>query len=223
MAYRRAFVERWKTYDMRFHKWDNDGCELPRPDGFPLPDNGPFRLVLITHDGSPLFYQNDRRKIVWSESTSRPMPQPKGDGQSIMVSDFLTSEWGPCVMAMSVSSLSFSNFFTGFCFQGKLGLSSKLARTAMAISARKISSRRSTPPSIFLRACPRGNFRALFLFDNAPSHQKRALDAISARENVERWAPFPFFLYSLTSIATAPKRGWAHGWAAHAMRSAPKW
>ena len=48
VAYRRAFVERWKTYDMRFHKWDNDGCELPRPNGFPLPDNGPFRLVLIS-------------------------------------------------------------------------------------------------------------------------------------------------------------------------------
>ena len=61
--------------------------------GSTLPDNGPFRLVLITHDEST-FYQNDRRKIVWAESTSRPMPQPKGDGQSIMVSDFLTSEWG---------------------------------------------------------------------------------------------------------------------------------
>jgi hypothetical protein len=93
VAYRRAFVERWKTYDMRFHRWDDDGHELPRPNGFPVPDGLPFRLVLITHDEST-FYQNDQRKIVWAQTTSRPTPQPKGDGQSIMVSDFLTSEWG---------------------------------------------------------------------------------------------------------------------------------
>jgi hypothetical protein len=93
VAYRCAFVERWKTFEKRFHQWDNDGRELPRPNGFPLPDNGPFRLVLITHDEST-FYQNDRRKIAWAQTTSRPVPQPKGDGQSIMVSDFLTSEWG---------------------------------------------------------------------------------------------------------------------------------
>ena len=93
VAYRREFVERWKTYDMRFHRWDDDGLELPRPIGFPVPDGLPFRLVLITHDEST-FYQNDQRKIVWAQTTSRPTPQPKGEGQSIMVSDFLTSEWG---------------------------------------------------------------------------------------------------------------------------------
>jgi hypothetical protein len=93
VAYRREFVERWKTYDLRFHKWDDAGQELPRPNGFPVPDGLPFRLILITHDEST-FYQNDLRKIMWVQTTSRPTPQPKGDGQSLMVSDFLTSEWG---------------------------------------------------------------------------------------------------------------------------------
>jgi hypothetical protein len=93
VAYRCAFVERWKTFEKHFHQWDNDGRELPRPNGFPLPDNGPFRLVLVTHDEST-FYQNDCHKIAWAQTTSRPVPQPKGDGQSIMVLDFLTSEWG---------------------------------------------------------------------------------------------------------------------------------
>ena len=93
VAYRRGFVERWKTYGKRFHQWDNDGRELPRPIGFPVPDGLPFRLVLVTHDEST-FYQNDRRKIAWAQKASRPTPQPKGEGQSIMVSDFLTSEWG---------------------------------------------------------------------------------------------------------------------------------
>jgi hypothetical protein len=93
VAYRRAFVEQWKTYGMRFHQWDNNGHELPRPNGFPVPDGLPFRLVLITHDEST-FFQNDHRKIAWAPDISRPTPQPKGNGQTIMISDFLMSEWG---------------------------------------------------------------------------------------------------------------------------------
>jgi len=93
VAYRRAFVERWMTYDKCFHHWDNDGRELPRPNGFPLPDGGPFRLVLVTH-GESTFFQNDCRKVLWTQNNSRPTPQPKGDGQSLMISDFLTFEWG---------------------------------------------------------------------------------------------------------------------------------
>jgi hypothetical protein len=93
VAYRCAFVERWGGYELRFHCWDDEGLELPRLNGFPVPDGLPFRLVLITHDEST-FYQNDRRKIMWAPTTDRPTPQPKGDGQSIMVLDFLTSEWG---------------------------------------------------------------------------------------------------------------------------------
>jgi hypothetical protein len=93
VAYRHEFVEQFKTYEKCFHKWDNDGHELPCPNGFPLPNGGPFRLVLVTHDES-IFYQNDHHKTAWAPKTSRPTPQPKGEGQSIMVSDFLTSKWG---------------------------------------------------------------------------------------------------------------------------------
>ena len=52
-----------------------------------------FWLILVTHDES-VFYQNDFCKTHWIASTSKATPLPKGDGQSIMVSDFLTSEWG---------------------------------------------------------------------------------------------------------------------------------
>jgi hypothetical protein len=35
------------------------------------------------------------QKTHWiAHETSKATPLPKGDGQSIMVSDFLTSEWG---------------------------------------------------------------------------------------------------------------------------------
>jgi hypothetical protein len=86
VAYRQAFVYRWAEYEARFPFWDDNANPLPR-----LSDLRP--LVLVTHDES-VFFQNDERKTCWSHQDSRPVPKPKGDGQSLMVSDFLTAEWG---------------------------------------------------------------------------------------------------------------------------------
>jgi hypothetical protein len=86
VAYRQAFVNRWAEYETEFQIWDNNG-NLP-----PLPPNS-RRLILITHDES-VFFQNDERTTCWSHQDSRPTPKPKGDGQSLMVSDFLTAAWG---------------------------------------------------------------------------------------------------------------------------------
>jgi hypothetical protein len=87
-----GFVARWKDYEMRFHTWDNDGVEHSPQNAFPV-KGGLFWLILVTHDES-VFYQNDSRKTHWIANTSKATPLPKGDGQSIMVSDFLTFEWG---------------------------------------------------------------------------------------------------------------------------------
>ena len=45
----------------------------------------------------------------------------------------------------------------------------------------------------------KGNFRGLFLFDNAPSHQKRAPDAISAQK-MPKGAPLSTFLCYLIRL-----------------------
>jgi hypothetical protein len=94
VEYREHFVERWMGYERRFHRWDNDGTELPRPNGFPVPGAmGRFRLILVTHDEST-FFQNDERNTGWSHSSRKSKPKAKGNGQSLMVSDFLTPDWG---------------------------------------------------------------------------------------------------------------------------------
>ena len=94
VEYREHFVGRWMEHERRFHRWDHDGSELPRPNGFPVPcANGRFRLILVTHDEST-FFQNDERNTGWSHAASKSKPKPKGNGQSLMVSDFLTSDWG---------------------------------------------------------------------------------------------------------------------------------
>ncbi|EKM48212.1 uncharacterized protein PHACADRAFT_109276 [Phanerochaete carnosa HHB-10118-sp] len=92
VAYREKFVGRWKRYELRMVAYDNDGDVASTPKGFEV-EPGPFRLILVTHDEST-FYENDRRKFVWGHSSQKNQPVKKGEGQSIMVSDFLTLEWG---------------------------------------------------------------------------------------------------------------------------------
>lgn len=92
VEYQKRFVERWKEYKKWFIIYDNDGKILSTPTRFPVPQTR-FRLILVTHDEST-FYENDWRKIHWVNANAKAVAEKKGEGQSIMVSDFLTSEWG---------------------------------------------------------------------------------------------------------------------------------
>ena len=73
--------------------FDKDGTPIGPREGFPVEQVGRFKLVLVTHDEST-FYANDRRKTKWTHTSQAATPQPKGEGASIMVSDFLVPEWG---------------------------------------------------------------------------------------------------------------------------------
>ena len=86
VAYREAFVHRWAEYETCFQFWDDNGNPLPCHSNSVL-------LILVTHDES-VFFQNNERKTSWGHNNSAPAPKPKGEGQSLMVSDFLTMEWG---------------------------------------------------------------------------------------------------------------------------------
>jgi len=92
VEYRKKIVERWKEYEKRFIIYDNDGNIHSTPTGFPVPQRA-FRLILVTHDEST-FYENDRRKLQWVSEKTKAVAKKKGEGQSLMASDFLTSEWG---------------------------------------------------------------------------------------------------------------------------------
>jgi hypothetical protein len=100
VEYRTAFVKRWlDRYEPRMVEYDNDGNVKKVPTGYVLQgqDKGQaFRLILVTQDEST-FYANDRRKVGWVNKAEKGKPQPKGEGESIMASDFLTLEWGRLV------------------------------------------------------------------------------------------------------------------------------
>lgn len=50
-------------------------------------------VVLVTHDEST-FYTNDRHKTHWMHATEKPELVRKGEGSSIMVSDFCSPDLG---------------------------------------------------------------------------------------------------------------------------------
>jgi hypothetical protein len=132
VEYRRKFAERFEEHERRFHTWDDKGNEL-HPSGFHVPGSivGRFRLIFITHDEST-FYQSDQCKIYWGCPGKNVTPKPKGEGLTLMVSNFLTADWGPlhdddrCIVT-PFFTLTFSHSCTV-----KPRYCSGLARTGMA-------------------------------------------------------------------------------------------
>ncbi|KIK72415.1 hypothetical protein PAXRUDRAFT_180721, partial [Paxillus rubicundulus Ve08.2h10] len=51
------------------------------------------RVVAWFHDEST-FYANDRRKIRWVHQSEGAIPQPKGEGASLMVAHFVSADYG---------------------------------------------------------------------------------------------------------------------------------
>ncbi|KAJ6590451.1 hypothetical protein DFH09DRAFT_908654 [Mycena vulgaris] len=100
VAYRTAFVKRWlERYEPRMVVYDNEGQPIKQPEGYVLEGKykgQAFRIILVTHEEST-FYAYDRKKVGWFHKSDKGNPQPKGEGESIMVSDFLTLEWGRLV------------------------------------------------------------------------------------------------------------------------------
>jgi len=47
----------------------------------------------VTHNEFT-FVANDEMKARWIHESQNTVPKRKGDGSSIMITDFLTSEWG---------------------------------------------------------------------------------------------------------------------------------
>ncbi|KAI0083234.1 hypothetical protein BDY19DRAFT_900582 [Irpex rosettiformis] len=163
VEYRNAFVKRWKEYEKRMTTFDTEGNPVESTGGFPTQQRGRFKLILVTHDEST-FYANDRRKTKWVHASEKAASQPKGEGSSIMVSDFLVPEWGRLKCEDEEARIFFkagknrNGYFT--CED----LVNQVEQTIDVFDART-----------------HGFATALFIFDNASSHQKRPIDGLSAR------------------------------------------
>ena len=76
---RNAFIQCFKQYEQHFHLWDDNGNELPKPSGFPVPGTrGHFWLILITHD-ELTFFQNNQQNLLGSQRVKQDS-KTKGGG-----------------------------------------------------------------------------------------------------------------------------------------------
>lgn len=79
-----VFIPKWEEFQKRMILRDNDGniVQMPPPGQLVIPQ---------THDEST-FYAHDQRKSRWIHISEGPTPVRKGEGTSIMVSDFCSPD-----------------------------------------------------------------------------------------------------------------------------------
>ncbi|KAF8587993.1 hypothetical protein K439DRAFT_1645669 [Ramaria rubella] len=113
-------------------------------------------IVLVTHDKST-FYENDRCKTHWVHATEKPEPVRKGEGSSLMVSDFASPDLG---WLKSKDGLKEAHiiFKAGKNQDGYFDCDDLCSQIELAIE-------------LFEDNFP-GTAVAAFGFDNAPGHQK---------------------------------------------------
>jgi hypothetical protein len=58
-----------------------------------IPSPSDWHVVYWHHDETT-YTQNDRRQVRWVPKDEKPVPQPKGEGSSLMVADFISADYG---------------------------------------------------------------------------------------------------------------------------------
>lgn len=86
VAYRQQiFLPKWKLIEPHLWIWSQDGkTEVESPGQ---------KVVAWFHDEST-YYAHDRRQKRWVNILETPVPQPKGEGASLMVADFISADYG---------------------------------------------------------------------------------------------------------------------------------
>ncbi|RDX52070.1 hypothetical protein OH76DRAFT_1346002 [Lentinus brumalis] len=149
-------------HDPHARQWDPDGNEVPIPSDVPRPLER--RVVYWWHDES-IFYAHDRRRTRWVHKSEKAVPRPKREGVSLMAADFVSADYG-WLRSPDGKESARVLFRPGKNRDGYFMHEDILAHATTAMN-------------ILEKHYP--NERHLFIFDNAPSHLKRAADALSAR------------------------------------------
>ncbi|KAI6007104.1 hypothetical protein EDD15DRAFT_2383955 [Pisolithus albus] len=140
-----VFIPQWKV-------WLNDGIteEIVAVQGNSQP-------VLAWHHDKSMFYANDHCHSGWVHTDAGADPHPKGEGESIMVSNFVSCEYGWCRSPDGKESAR--------ACDGYYSCDDILKQTSRTIDLLQQ----------YYPDCDH-----IFIFDNAPTHLKHAEDALSA-------------------------------------------
>ena len=88
IEYRHRFIEKMFEYEKFMTKYDDETLEPIAP----VLKINEREIILVTHDEC-IFYSYDGKRGVWAKNGELPLKK-KGNGRSIMVSDFLTEACG---------------------------------------------------------------------------------------------------------------------------------
>jgi hypothetical protein len=91
--YREGFLQRMVLYDKRMIRYEDSDDDKTMNVIQPDLEQGHKRLVLVAHDES-CFSSNKGKSTTWLDEENRPI-RPKGEGRSIMVSEFFCECHGP--------------------------------------------------------------------------------------------------------------------------------
>ncbi|KAK2459403.1 hypothetical protein APHAL10511_008579 [Amanita phalloides] len=86
--HQKSFLLRWMSIEEQTRKWKEDQLEENIQD---QPQN--HHIIVWFHNKST-FYANDCQKLSWVHKDETAVPHPKGEGASLMVSDFVSADSG---------------------------------------------------------------------------------------------------------------------------------
>lgn len=117
------------------------------------------------HDEST-FYANDQQKLRWVHQSEKAVPQPKGEGTSLMVADFISADYGWLQSANGEES-------TRVLFKAGKGCDGYFTNDNVIAQVQKAM-------DILAKHYPNNDH--VFVFDNAKTHVKCANDSLSAHK-----------------------------------------
>ncbi|CDO75448.1 hypothetical protein BN946_scf184823.g2 [Trametes cinnabarina] len=159
-AYRqKTFLPAFASREATVRQWTNGGPAVPADQA-----TVSRHTVYWFHDES-CFSANDRRKVYWVPKGAQAIPQPKGEGATLMVADFASAEYG-FLKSPDGSKAARVLFRPGKNRDGWFTNDDIIQQTSTAIEI------------LSEHYCDEDH---VFVFDNATTHLKRPPTALSAR------------------------------------------
>ncbi|UZO10264.1 uncharacterized protein OCT59_001859 [Rhizophagus irregularis] len=169
VEYRKSFLDEIYSYEKYMAKYEGETMErIP-----PILESDDKEVILVTHDEC-IFYSNDGKRGVWAKSGELPL-RKKGNGRSIMVSEFLLEECGR--LKLNIQQHQENPFIPE---EVRVYLQPGKDREGYWTSEHLINQIKTKVIPIFETLFP--NCIALFAFDNSSNHAAFNPDALVANK-----------------------------------------
>lgn len=155
-----TFLPRYQDLHSQAAQFDHDCGKIPGEE--PLPD-GQREVIFHYHDES-IFYGNDRRKLRWTHDSESCKPYAKGEGQSVMIADFVSATLGWLASPDGTE-------------RARVHIRPGKARDGY-FSSEEVISQLNTAMDILERFYPQ--YKHVFIFDNARTHKKSGMCSFGA-------------------------------------------